>query len=726
MRRAFLLIFSIAICFQVCISQDAERPKVAVVLSGGGAKGFSHIGILKVLEEEGIPIDIIVGTSMGSLVGGLYSIGYTADELRDLAHNADWSELLSDNIPRKELDQNTRIEKQRYVLTVPVAKGDKTGIIKGYIKGQNIINLFCGLIANVPESANFNDFPISFACIGTDLETGKEVVLNSGFLPTAMFSSMAIPGVFEPSEFDGHLLIDGGLVNNFPTDVAKKMGADIIIGVDISAKLHNAEEIKSISEVVDQLINYYTLRKNIENRKLCDIIIMPNIEGYGTSSFYTSAVDTLINRGIKAGREAIDQIRSLKLKYNLQPRQISTALVQQNDWKINDISITGKYSMSENYLRDGLELNIPGRYSYLQIKKAINNLYGTGNFKRAYFNLEDNFSDKRLNIMLEEKKTWDINVGMRVNTRSAVSILLNTTRKDYSKTFGLLSFTADISSNPGLNFLIELDKQNLPRLALTIDGMYTNPKVHLNKDFSYSAELYSGSVKLYSYQRLLRYSIIGAGIKQEFYKGEFHNSASDSTMTIDEIEKSSTHFFGYFKYDNLDDYYFPTKGTELYSEVSLVQDNSISHIIPIAYFKLRNVIKLNRSSSLLLNLHGRILFKDNIPGYLENFTAGHDYEIAFDHHLPFYGLPSIWSTGRNAFVGLAGLRINITKSHYINLAGNYLVHSNEFEKFDKYKAILGGGITYAYKSAIGPIELTVGYSDKYKKPTLSANAGLWF
>ncbi len=308
MKRAFLLIFSIAICFQVCISQDAERPKVAVVLSGGGAKGFSHIGVLKVLEEEGIPIDIIVGTSMGSLVGGLYSIGYTADELRDLAHNADWSELLSDNIPRKELDQNTRIEKQRYVLTVPVAKGDKTGIIKGYIKGQNIINLFCGLIANVPESANFNDFPISFACVGTDLETGKEVVLNSGFLPTAMFSSMAIPGVFEPSEFDGHLLIDGGLVNNFPTDVAKKMGADIII--------------------------------------------MPNIEGYGTSSFYTSAVDTLINRGIKAGREAIDQIRSLKLKYNLQPRQISTALVQQNDWKINDISITGKYSMSENYLRD--------------------------------------------------------------------------------------------------------------------------------------------------------------------------------------------------------------------------------------------------------------------------------------------------------------------------------------------------------------------------------------
>jgi NTE family protein len=591
MKRAFLLFFSIAICFQVCISQDAERPKVAVVLSGGGAKGFSHIGVLKVLEEEGIPIDIIVGTSMGSLVGGLYSIGYTADELRDLAHNADWSELLSDNIPRKELDQNTRIEKQRYVLTVPVAKGDKTGIIKGYIKGQNIINLFCGLIANVPESANFNDFPISFACVGTDLETGKEVVLNSGFLPTAMFSSMAIPGVFEPSEFDGHLLIDGGLVNNFPTDVAKKMGADIII--------------------------------------------MPNIEGYGTSSFYTSAVDTLINRGIKAGREAIDQIRSLKLKYNLQPRQISTALVQQNDWKINDISITGKYSMSENYLRDGLELNIPGRYSYLQIKKAINNLYGTGNFKRAYFNLEDNFSNKRLNIMLEEKKTWDINVGMRFNTRSAVSILLNTTRKDYSKTFGLLSLTADISSNPGLNFIIELDKKNLPRLALMIDGMYTNPKVHLNKDFSYSAELYSGSVKLYSYQRLLRYSIIGAGIKQEFYKGEFHNSASDSTLTIDEIEKSSTHFFGYFKYDNLDDYYFPTKGTELYSEVSLVQDNSFSHIIPIAYFKLRNVIKLNRSSSLLLNLHGRSLFKETIPGYLENFTAGHDYEIAFDHHLHF-------------------------------------------------------------------------------------------
>ena len=725
MKRAFLIIVLLAIGFRICSSQPSDRPKVAVVLSGGGAKGFSHIGVLKVLEEEGIPIDIIVGTSMGSLIGGLYSIGYSADEIRDLSHNANWSELLSDRIPRKELDQYSRIERQRYMLSIPLTKGIKYVMPKGIIRGQNVINLFCGLTANVPANANFNDFPVSFACVSTDLETGEEVLLNSGFLPTALFSSMAIPGVFEPSEYKGRLLVDGGIVNNFPTDVARKMGADIIIGVDISAKLHEAEEIKSISEVVDQLINYFTLRKNFENRKLCDIIIKPDIEGYGTSSFYTSAVDTLINRGMKAARESVGEIRSLKAKYNLQPKQITDSLITQNDWKINKISITGKYSMPENFLREGLELDVPGKYSYNEIKKAINNLYGTGSFKRAYFNLEDNYSGKRLNIMLDEKKKMDVNVGMRLNTRSAVSILLNLTRKDYTKTFGLLSLTADISSNPRLNFLVELDKKNFPKLALMIDGMYANPIVHLNRDYSYPAEIFAGSAKLYSYQRIFQYAIIGGGIKQEFYRGKLYNSISDSSLSYASKEKSITDYMVFYKYDNFDDYYFPKKGTELYSEVSLSQHGSFSHVDPIVFFKMRNVIKLNSSSALLLNLHGRSVLSDNIPEYLNNFTAGHDYEIAFDPHLPFYGLPAIWSTGKYSYVGLAGVRINI-KRNYITLLGNYLVHNNKFNHFNDYEAIMGYGLTYAYKSAMGPVELTVGYSDRYKKPTLSANLGFWF
>ena len=212
-----LLTIFVASSYQVCSSQNRNRPKVAVVLSGGGAKGFAHIGALKVLEGERIPIDIIVGTSMGSIVGGLYSIGYSADEIGQKVLSKDWAQLFSDNIPKKELDSYSRIEQQRYILTMPIMNEIKPVFPNGLVKAQNMIDLFCGLAANVSKDANFSDFPITFACIGTDLETGKEIVINSGFLLTAMIASMAIPG-----EHDGHLFLDGGLVNNFPTDVAKK------------------------------------------------------------------------------------------------------------------------------------------------------------------------------------------------------------------------------------------------------------------------------------------------------------------------------------------------------------------------------------------------------------------------------------------------------------------------------------------------------------------------
>ena len=309
MKQVGLLIILAVFNFQICSPQNTTRLKVAVVLSGGGAKGFAHIGVLKVLEEEGIPIDIIVGTSMGSIVGGLYSIGYSADDIGNMALSENWSQILSDYIPRKQLDQYSRIERQRYVLRIPMIKLRKLSVPNGLIRGQNIINLFCGLTANVPKDANFSDFPISFACIGTDLETGEEIVLNSGFLPTAMFSSMAIPGVFIQGEHNGRLLIDGGFVNNFPADVAKKMGADIIIGVDIRNDLYTGSEIMSLNMLVNQLVNFYALKKDSINKSLCDIIIRPNIDGYSVSSFYTSAVDTLIKRGIKSAKANIDEIR---------------------------------------------------------------------------------------------------------------------------------------------------------------------------------------------------------------------------------------------------------------------------------------------------------------------------------------------------------------------------------------------------------------------------------
>ena len=239
-----------------------KRPKIALVLSGGGAKGFAHIGVLKILEEEGIPIDLIVGTSIGSLVGGIYSLGYSASEIEAIVKKQNWEKILSDDVPRIFLSKNDQTLKQRYLFSLPFNEKKSLSLPQGLIKGQNVLNLFCGLSGNVPAYADFSKFPIQFACVAVDLETGDEIVMSDGFLPTAMFSSMAIPGVFQPSSRNDLLLIDGGFANNFPTDVAKKMGADIIIGVDIRGDSYSQSNLKSMDQIISQLIGFLGKEKD--------------------------------------------------------------------------------------------------------------------------------------------------------------------------------------------------------------------------------------------------------------------------------------------------------------------------------------------------------------------------------------------------------------------------------------------------------------------------------
>ncbi len=723
MKRLFIFIL-LCLTFQCLSAQNIERPKIAVVLSGGGAKGFSHIGVLEVLEKEGIPVDIIVGTSMGSIIGGLYSIGYSTQQLTQMCLTENWSHLLSDYVSRKQLDQYAQQEKQRYLLSIPVDK--KSGIPTGIIEGQNIINLFCGLSANVPYNADFKNFPIQFACIGTDLRTGKEIVVNSGFLPTAIFGSMAIPGVFAPIQYKDYLFVDGGVMNNFPTDVAKQMGADIIIGVNLNTDSHKTNDILSLKDITNQLTTMLISHKDSANKQLCNILIEPNMNGYNASSFSNAAADTLIHRGRESALAVIDQLRDLKTKYNLQPRIVSDSLIKENTWNITNITFSGNYSLPENLLLDVVNLETPGKYNYSDIKKSIHSLYGMGVFNRVYFNITDNQDGKTLNITIDEGKTNNINVGMRLNTRSAVSIVLNGTRKDYSKTIGLLSLTADISTNPRINFLAEINKKKMPKIAFMLEGSYSDLTVHLTKDYTYPASIYYNAIKIYTYQRILRYSILGLGIRQEYFVGKLYDAIGDQNSILSTRDKFISNYYVYYNFDNLNDFYYPTEGSQIYSEALLAHDLNYESINPIVLFKAKNVAKLSSRAALLTTINARSVLRKETPSFLGNFLAAQEYETSYYHWLPFYGLPSIWATSRNAFIGSLGLRYNIYKRHYITLAGNYLLHNDEIDQFDKYKGIWGVGFTYSYKTAIGPIEFTLGYSDAYRKVVPTANIGFWF
>ena len=261
------------------------RKKVGLVLSGGGAKGMAHIGAIKIIEEAGIPIDYVVGTSMGSIIGGLYSIGYTPEQMDSMVRKQDWAFLLSDQILRKDMNMQEREADEKYVISVPFNKSAIQDLTGGLIKGQNISNLFSELTLGYHDSLDFNKLPIPFACVSENIVKGEEYVFHSGVLSTAMRASMAIPGVFTPVRLDSMVLVDGGVVNNYPVNVAKQMGADVIIGVDVQSELKPANELENAGAILSQLIDLMGQDNYLKNLKETDVLIKVNVKGYSAASF---------------------------------------------------------------------------------------------------------------------------------------------------------------------------------------------------------------------------------------------------------------------------------------------------------------------------------------------------------------------------------------------------------------------------------------------------------
>ncbi|WP_170154634.1 patatin-like phospholipase family protein [Mangrovibacterium diazotrophicum] len=702
-----------------------ERPKVGLVLSGGGAKGFAHIGVIKVLEEEGIPVDIIVGTSIGSLIGGIYSIGYSSEELIDIVQSQNWDQVLSDDVSRLYLSPRDQTMKQRYLFSLPFNNQRKLSLPQGVIRGQNVLNVFCGLTANVPVDADFRKFPIEFACVATNIENGDEEILDHGFLPTAMYSSMAIPGVFMPGKHDGKLLVDGGVVNNFPVDVAKAMGADIIIGVDIRDDYYKQDQIKSISEIFLNLINFYTKDKDEKNHDLCDIVIKPDVIDFSGGSFTRAATDTLIKRGEDATLAILDQLKALKEKYHLQRDSVSRMYVEDNKWRITKINLDCEEKLNDEFLAKIINLPLGERYSYQEIKEAVDRLYGTKGFDYVYFDLTDNDNGKTLNLHLHAQNERSQNIGFRVNTTEAAALLLNATWKNYSGTFSLISISTELSANPGLEFLTETNWHNFPDLGFALNAKFQNYNIYENGDKAFDADLFYTSGKLYLEQRFGTVRT-GFSFQEEYFSGDVF--ASERALVLSENTTfllSGASF--YVSFDNQDHFYFPRKGTRLYAEATFNTDlKNGGQSSPYLLLKMENVFPVSRKTAFLVNLYGRGILDEGYPEIKSTMIGGEPYSRYFNYHLPFMGMPPVMIGERFTAIGALGVRFRLSSSQYLSFIFNSLQQGVEYDQILPDLAVYGGGVKYSLKTFVGPLDIGVGYSDFQSKPNFSANLGYWF
>ncbi len=703
------------------------RPKVALVLSGGGAKGFAHIGVLKVLEQEGIPVDIIVGTSIGSLVGGIYSIGYSADEIENIVKSMNWDATLSDDVPRLFQAKYLQELKQRYVLSLPLSERIQPTLPGGMMNGQNVLNVFCGLMGEVPYDADFAEFPIAFACVAADLETGEEVVISNGFLPTALYSSMAIPIAFEPCLRENRLLVDGGVVNNFPTDVAKKMGADIIIGVDIRNDSFTKEELKSIPNVVGRLIGFFDREKLQVNNSYCDVIIKPNISGFSMSSFSRLAADTLIHRGQEAARLHVEELQRIKHRFNLNSNAPALDFHNTESWHIEQIVFHGTHHLNPEFLNKTFGLELPGNYDAAGVKEGIDRIYGLGGFKKVYYYLQNEGDSKTLHIELQTERVSSLNVGFRVNSSDAAALLLNMTQRNYKNVFGLVSFNGELSVNPRLDITIESNRTRFPTVGVNMSGKFQNMNVYDDDDKLFKSNVFSSSGSLYFYQTLSNQYVFGIGVQSEYFSGDMFSKRDTLMSGSNNLDVFLSNAYTYVSFDNQDDFYFPTKGTSATAKFSIIGDwGDQKGICPIVHYKMKNVFPAGRRNALLFDVYARGVMGKNYTEVKSTLVGGEPYSQYFDYHFPFVGLPAVNVGERYVYIASLGMRFRLSENHFFTIIGNSLLQDSSWKLNDDARLIYGGGVRYSLKTRLGPLEATLGYSNVVSKPTISANFGYWF
>ncbi len=708
---------------------SSERPKIALVLSGGGAKGFAHIGVLKVLEKNGIRPDFVVGTSIGGLIGGLYSIGYSPDQLEELVLTLKWDEYLSDDFPREYTYIYEKEEQDRYLLSFLI--DSKTGIKlpAGFIQGQNIMNLLCRLTGKYHAAKDFSKLPIPFKCVACNIATGEEVVLDSGFLPEALFATMAIPTVFAPMNIDNKLLVDGGIVNNFAVDVAKKMGADFVIGVDIQSKLLAQNDIKDFADVAGQLTTLLGNDKYLENKQNCDILISPDISSFGTSDFSRESAKILIARGQLAAMSMVDSIKII-FEANHIPLDTSYSEYEfKNHFNINNVIAYGVGSTSLNYILEKTNFNFPGSYDFDRINEGIRKLYGTNTYKIIYFKLLDE-QDKILELKVREKPTDYVNAGFAYNSLDKASILINLTLRN--QMFGGARFSLDfiIAKTTSVKGSFQFIQTGLPELNLEAEYRQVDFEIFNKKDKISDNDInyFRGDISTLS--SIGNNYLMGIGGRFERFDISTFFSTTYKNEIEDKLKKNFFTLYAKIKFDNLDDKYLPKSGSKILLEydysANKFNDLFNSAKTSVLLFTLKSAIRLGSDVHFLPGIYGRFLLDENQETILSNFIGGEKSVQNFYYNLPFMGLNRGTLVKDKVAIADLAMRLRLTDNQYISTIFDVGTSFTYFRDWQSKELFYGWGLKYTYVSLIGPIEFCVSTSDYSNDFEFFVSVGKWF
>jgi NTE family protein len=717
------------------IKQDSvKRPKIGLVLSGGGAKGFAHIGVLKVLEEAGIKIDYIGGTSMGSVIGGLYASGYNASQIDSIFKKTNFDELINDYIPRSSKNFYGKKNDELYAIVLPFSNF-RIGIPEALSKGMYNYNLLSSLTRNVRHVRDFNKLPTPFLCIGTNIETGEEVLLNKGNLVQAMMASAAFPSLFTPVEIDGNLLVDGGVVNNYPIQEVRKLGADIIIGVDVQDDLLKRKNLKNATRILVQITNLQSIEKMKSKVKDTDIYIKPDIRDFGVISFDRG--EEIIRKGEEAAFAVYEKLKTLTNENNFYKKP--KLKLASDTLHIQDINTDKLENYTKEYIRGKLRFKPGSTITYDGLKAGINNLNATQNFSTISYCLQPDGDKDDLDLVLRENPTQTyLKLGLHYDGLYKSAVLLNLTHK---KTFLKNDVTSlDIilgdnfrydfnyyvenGFNISFGFRSRLNQFNR-NVTTSLSGVLKeNPNVNLiNVDFmDITNQAYFQTIFVQKF-------LMGGGLEYKYLK------INSPTLTNeDNIIEKSNYFsaFAYLKYDSLDEKYYPSSGlyfsTDLQTYMASSDYTKQFKPFSIAKAELSIVRPLFRKATIKFGADaGFNIGSDSVP-FFDFILGGYGYNKINNFNY-FYGYDFLSIAGNSYIKSDISIDYEIFKKNHINLSANFanlgddIFSSVDWVSMPKYT---GYAIGYGLETIIGPIEIKQSWSPEMSKSFTWFSIGFQF
>ncbi|GAB1855237.1 patatin-like phospholipase family protein [Flavobacteriaceae bacterium MHTCC 0001] len=722
---------------QTKVDNDS-KPKVGLVLSGGGAKGLAHIGVLKVLDSLNVKVDYVAGTSMGAIVGSLYACGYSGKALDSIFNDLDFDKILSDDLPRASKAFDERNNSERYAITLPF-DNFKLKLPSALSKGQNTYNLLSKLMLHVSHIDNFRDLPIPFFCIATNIETGKPVQLESGNLAQAVMASGALPSLFQPVKIGEQILIDGGVVNNYPIDELRAKGMDVIVGVDVQDGLRSKEELSSAPEVLIQINNFRTIKDMKAKSGKTDVYIKPDIKNFTVVSFDEG--NQIIANGKQAALENIAALENLKgnpTRHSNKPSKIKA----KDSIFIRSIEIKGNKKYTRAYILGKLKLKGQEQIAYTDFVKGINNVVATNNFEAFHYKLrpleEENSYDLHAHVR-ESKTTTFIKFGGHFDDLYKSAALINLTKKRLLFNNDIASLDLILGDNVRYNFNYLIDKgfywgiglrsrYNQFRKGISVDNTNID-----DADLNQVNVLLQDQTNQFYLETLFRKDFalnLGAEHKRLEIKSETIASTDEDAFIFEKTDYFSV--FGNLRLDTYDNKYFPKKGVYFNSDVHmyLFASNFNTDFKSFTIGKVHTGYAFSISPKLSFNLQAGVglKFGDKSTTTLDFAFGGYGNHL-INNFIPFYGYDFISITGNSFVKAAASMDYEVFNKHHITLDANWANVDNDIFETPEWFTLpdyRGYALGYAVDSFFGPIQIKYSYSPEREEGEWFFNVGFWF